>query len=257
MQDSYSAVGRPFLAPLLKISFSEFSFLSIKRCIPLAGCFGKRGGVLRPEGGVRDDAVRERGGDCNENQPLSVRPAWVQPFSVREKDFMHQARAYFPVSVPPLPVSKNHLAQEPPPGSLVEFSTSPFFARVMGFSWFWWMWDSYSGVQDNISCVLLWVPPSGGTLSVSHSRTYEMKGPGRGSGNQKSHFGPSIGPGGQSGFQEGIHVNLCFQLVVQPGILISRDAASHRAIDYGQARTGESVTSTQGPTPKCGSPWWR
>ena len=74
--------------------------------------------------------------------------------------------------VPPPPVSKNHLAQEPPPGSAVEFSTSPFFARVMGFSWFWWMWDSYSGVQDNISCVLLRVPPSGGALSVSHSRTY-------------------------------------------------------------------------------------
>ena len=44
----------------------------------------------------------------------------------------------------------------------------------MGFSWFWWMWDSYSGVQDNISCVLLRVPPSGGTLSVSHSRTYPL-----------------------------------------------------------------------------------
>ena len=79
-----------------------------------------------------------------------------------------------PGSPPPPPVSKNHLAQEPPPGSAVEFSTSLFFARVMGFSWFWWKWDSCSGVQDNISCVLLRVPPSGGTLSVSHSCTYPL-----------------------------------------------------------------------------------
>ena len=42
--------------------------------------------------------------------------------------------------------------------------------------------------------------------------------------------------------QEGIHVNLRFPFVVQPHILISTAAASHRAFDYGQAKTWESVT---------------
>ena len=28
-------------------------------------------------------------------------PAWAQPFTVREKAFMHQARAYFPLAVQP------------------------------------------------------------------------------------------------------------------------------------------------------------
>ena len=32
----------------------------------------------------------------------------------------------------------------------------------------------------------------------------------------------SAGPGGQSGLQERIYVNLCFRLVVQTGFLISR-----------------------------------
>ena len=59
---------------------------------------------------------------------------------------------------------------------------------------------------------------------------------------------------GQSGLQEGIHVNLHFRLVVQPRFLISRDAASHRAFDCGQAKTTQSVTSTRGATPKRGSP---
>ena len=36
------------------------------------------------------------------------------------------------------PVSKNHLAQEPTPGSAVKFSHN-FFTRVVGFSCFWWM----------------------------------------------------------------------------------------------------------------------
>ena len=49
-----------------------------------------------------------------------------------------------------------------------------FFTRVVGFSCFWWMCDSYLGVQDIISCVLLRVPPSGGTLSVTHRRTYPL-----------------------------------------------------------------------------------
>ena len=75
--------------------------------------------------------------------------------------------------------------------------------------------------------------------------------------------------GRQSFFQEGIHVNLCFQLVVQPRFLITKDAASHMAFDCGQAKNRavrhvnsrghakawESITPTQGPTPKCGSPW--
>ena len=72
----------------------------------------------------------------------------------------------------PPTVSKNRLAQEPPPGSAVELLHHFFFTTVLGFSWFLWMQDSYSGVQDNISCVLLRVPPLGGTLSVSHRRTY-------------------------------------------------------------------------------------
>ena len=50
---------------------------------------------------------------------------------------------------------------------------APLFpTTVLGFSWFWWMWDSYSGVQDSISCVLLRVPPSEGTLLVNHTCTY-------------------------------------------------------------------------------------
>ena len=49
--------GGPQIALFLKLSFSKFSFLSIRRCIVLAECYSKRGAVLRPEGGVRDDAV--------------------------------------------------------------------------------------------------------------------------------------------------------------------------------------------------------
>ena len=48
-------------------------------------------------------------------------------------------------------------------------------------------------------------------------------------------------------------INLSCQLVVQPCFLISRDAASHRAFDCGQAKTGQSVTSTRWATPKHGS----
>ena len=60
-------------------------------------------------------------------------------------------------------------AQEPPcartaPWFHGRILAPHFFTTVLGFSWFWWMHDSYSGVQDNISCVLLRVPPSGGTL---------------------------------------------------------------------------------------------
>ena len=61
----------------------------------------------------------------------------------------------------------------------------------------------------------------------------------------------STGMGGQSFWQEGIHVNLCFQLVVQQCFLISRDAASHRAFDCGQAKTGQSVASSLLPHPPC------
>ena len=49
-------------------------------------------------------------------------------------------------------------------------------------------------------------------------------------------------------------INLYFQLVVQPRFLVSRDAASHRAFDCGQVKTGQSVTSTRQATPKHGSP---
>ena len=58
-------------------------------------------------------------------------------------------------SAPPSPpVSRNCPAQEPPPGSAVEFSHYFCFTTELGFSCFWWMQDSYSGVQDNLSCVL-------------------------------------------------------------------------------------------------------
>ena len=62
--------------------------------------------------------------------------------------------------------------QEPPPGFAVKCSHNFFYQWVLVFPWFWWMYDGYSGVQDIISCVLLRVPPSGGTLSVNDSRTY-------------------------------------------------------------------------------------
>ena len=32
---------------------------------------------------------------------VSSPPAWAQPFTVRGKAFVHQARAYFPVSIQP------------------------------------------------------------------------------------------------------------------------------------------------------------
>ena len=75
--------------------------------------------------------------------------------------------------VPPPPrLPRNRLVQEPPPGSAVEFSHHFFLPR-------YWVFHgsggcSYSGVQDNISCVLLRVPQSGGTLFVSHRRTYPL-----------------------------------------------------------------------------------
>ena len=51
------------IALFLKISFSKIFFLSIKRCILLAEWYGTRGGVLHPEGGVRDDAVALTGSE--------------------------------------------------------------------------------------------------------------------------------------------------------------------------------------------------
>ena len=67
-------IGGPQIAPFLKISFSKIAFLSMKRCILLAECDNKRGGVLRPEGGMRDDAwhsqgLRERGGQPTGDSP--------------------------------------------------------------------------------------------------------------------------------------------------------------------------------------------
>ena len=67
--------------PLFENFLPKFSFLSVKRCILLAECSGKRGEVLRPEGGGgvettpwHSQGLRERGGDCTENKPLSMRP---------------------------------------------------------------------------------------------------------------------------------------------------------------------------------------
>ena len=60
----------------------------------------------------------------------------------------------------------------------------------------------------------------------------------------------STGPGGQSGLHEGIHVNLQFPLVAQPRILISTNAASHRAFNYGQAKKRSPLPQLKGP------PWW-
>ena len=51
----------------------------------------------------------------------------------------------------------------------MEFSHHFFFTTVLGFSWFWWMQDSYSGVQDNISHVLLRVPLKVDPISQSHA----------------------------------------------------------------------------------------
>ena len=42
--------------------------------------------------------------------------------------------------------------------------------------------------------------------------------------------------------------------MVQPRFLISKDVASHRAFGCGQAKPGQSVTSTPRATPKRGSP---
>ena len=110
LQDSYSAIDRPLVAPLLKTSFSKISFLSVKRCILLAECYGTRGGVLRPEGGgarqrgvthrVRE-SVMETALKINPSLCVSSPPAWAQPCSVRGKAFMYQTRACFPVSVQP------------------------------------------------------------------------------------------------------------------------------------------------------------
>ena len=67
-------------------------------------------------------------------------------------------------------------AQEPPcartaPWFRGQILAPLFFTTVLGFSWFWWMQDSYSGVQDNISCVLLGVPPSWGD-PISQSQAH-------------------------------------------------------------------------------------
>ena len=66
----------------------------------------------RRGGGVQDDAVALTGSrvwqsvvetalKINPSLCVSSPPAWAQPFTAREKAFMHQARAYFPVSVQP------------------------------------------------------------------------------------------------------------------------------------------------------------
>ena len=47
--------------------------------------------------------------------------------------------------------------------------------------------------------------------------------------------------------QEGIHFNLRFPFVGKPRILISSDASSHRAFDYGQAKTGSPSPQLKGP----------
>ena len=142
----------------LNVSYAEFfRFMLQFLCLQMCVC----GGSAVPQGGVGD-------------RHLVTVPQGVVGDRLPWGGERQGPGGYEHSGIPPPPVSKNRLTQEPPPGSAVEFSTSPFFARVMGFSWFWWMWDSYSGVQDNISCVLLWAPPSWGTLSVSHSRTYPL-----------------------------------------------------------------------------------
>ena len=59
--------GGPQIATVLKFSFSKISFPLkfpfIKRCILLDGCYGKRGGVLHPEGGMLDDAIALTGSE--------------------------------------------------------------------------------------------------------------------------------------------------------------------------------------------------
>ena len=65
-------------------------------------------------------------------------------------------------------------AQEPPyartaPWFRGRILAPLFFTTVLGFSWFWWMRDSYLGVQDKI--VLLRVPPSWGD-PISQSQVH-------------------------------------------------------------------------------------
>ena len=74
---------------------------------------------------------------------------------------------------PPPPVSKNHLAQEPTPGSAVKFSHH-FFYQGSGF--FMFLVDVgqlFRCAGHHFMCVTTG-PPSGGTLSVTHRRTYPL-----------------------------------------------------------------------------------
>ena len=41
--------------------------------------------------------------------------------------------------LPPPPVPRNRLVQEPPPGSAVECSHNFFYQWILGFPWLWWM----------------------------------------------------------------------------------------------------------------------
>ena len=90
----------------MEFPFLNFPFFSLNGAFCWLGAAGRGQGFFAQKGGREtmpwhSQGLRERGGDCTENTPLSVRPAWAQLFSVREKAFMHQARAYFPVSVQP------------------------------------------------------------------------------------------------------------------------------------------------------------
>ena len=70
---------------------------------------------------------------------------------------------------PPPPCPGDALRKNRPLVSRSNSRTTFFFTTVLGFSWFWWMQDSYSGVQDNI--VLLWAPPSWGD-PISQSQAH-------------------------------------------------------------------------------------
>ena len=74
---------------------------------------------------------------------------------------------------PPPPVSKNHLAQEPTPGSTVKFSHH-FFYQGSGFFMFLVDVGQLFGYAGHHFMCVTTGPPTGGTLSVTHRRTYPL-----------------------------------------------------------------------------------
>ena len=68
--------------------------------------------------------------------------------------FVQSAVYHEGVPPPPPPCLGTALRKNRPLVPRSNSRTTFFFTTESGFSWFWWMQDSYPGVQDNISCVL-------------------------------------------------------------------------------------------------------